>query len=237
MPPAAPPTDPPGGGLFSRLLWSQGWDLAVRLAGIAFAAWLIHDHLFRLSLILLFAPPVWDAAFIALVAARAATLAFLSLFLLLFIVRLRPVAKAPGLWPRALAIIGMVLPASMTFFPRRDDVFLINVSSSVLVAVGYALTLYAFTHLSKSASTMAEARRLVRSGPYRVIRHPVYVFEELAVLGLFLPYASLPTAAIVAAHAVCQFLRAGQEERVLRTAFPAYDEYARTTARIIPGVY
>jgi len=37
---------------------------------------------------------------------------------------------------------------------------------------------------------MAEARRLVTSGPYRLVRHPLYLAEELAVVGIFVQ--SLP---------------------------------------------
>jgi protein-S-isoprenylcysteine O-methyltransferase Ste14 len=38
-------------------------------------------------------------------------------------------------------------------------------------------------------------------------------------------------------HVGCQLQRMKNEERVLSGAFPEYDDYARRTARVIPGLY
>jgi protein-S-isoprenylcysteine O-methyltransferase Ste14 len=90
---------------------------------------------------------------------------------------------------------------------------------------------------------MAEARRLVTSGPYRLVRHPVYLFEELAVIGVAMNLFWPPRTAVVAvvilvAHAYCQMHRMGTEERVLESTFPDYAGYrARTPWRVIPGLY
>jgi hypothetical protein len=54
--------------------------------------------------------------------------------------------------------------------------------------------------LAGSASPMAEARRLVTDGPYALARHPLYIAEEIAVIGLFLQYASLWAGLLVVAH-------------------------------------
>ena len=42
---------------------------------------------------------------------------------------------------------------------------------------------------------------------------------------------------ILVAQFGLQIMRMNYEEKVLREAFPEYDEYAKETARIIPGVY
>jgi protein-S-isoprenylcysteine O-methyltransferase Ste14 len=84
---------------------------------------------------------------------------------------------------------------------------------------------------------MPEARRLVTGGPYRFLRRPVYVFEEIGVIGLVLPFASPWTLLWLLLHAAFQFQRMKNEERVLGSAFPEYDDYARRTARVIPGLY
>jgi protein-S-isoprenylcysteine O-methyltransferase Ste14 len=161
----------------------------------------------------------------------------MTLIVFVIIVRLRPVAKAPGFIPRLFALAGTCMPSFMTLLPRNPDSLPINVASLLLVALGFGLAVYAFTHLNRSASIMAEARRLVTSGPYRLVRHPVYLFEEIGIIGLALPYASIWAVLWLVVHMGFQLQRMKNEERVLSSAFPEYDDYARGTRRLIPGLY
>ena len=62
-------------------------------------------------------------------------------------------------------------------------------------------------------------------------------FEEIGVIGLALPFASVWALLWLLLHAACQFQRMKNEERVLSGAFPEYEDYARRTARVIPGLY
>ena len=47
-----------------------------------------------------------------------------------------------------------------------------------------------FRSVGRSVSVMPEARKLVTSGLYRHIRRPLYLVEEIGVLGLFLQFRS-----------------------------------------------
>jgi protein-S-isoprenylcysteine O-methyltransferase Ste14 len=84
---------------------------------------------------------------------------------------------------------------------------------------------------------MPEARRLVVEGPYALVRHPLYLAEEIAVLGLFIQFASVWTAIVLIIHVLLQFERMRYEETVLSATFPDYREYAARTARLIPALY
>jgi protein-S-isoprenylcysteine O-methyltransferase Ste14 len=84
---------------------------------------------------------------------------------------------------------------------------------------------------------MAESRQLVTTGPYRCVRHPLYLAEEIATIGVFLQFASLQAALVLAAHIAFQLRRMRNEELVLTASFHEYATYQRTTARLIPGVY
>jgi protein-S-isoprenylcysteine O-methyltransferase Ste14 len=84
---------------------------------------------------------------------------------------------------------------------------------------------------------MAEARRLVTSGPYRFVRHPLYLAEELAIIGISMQFFSLSTALVLAVQIAFQLRRMYNEEAVLAESFPEYAAYQQRTARLLPGIY
>ena len=88
--------------------------------------------------------------------------------------------------------------------------------------------------LGRCFGVLPEARGLVTRGPYRLVRHPVYLGELAASLGLVLgaPTAWNLTAAGV--MLVAQLVRMRLEERALEGAFPEYAAYAARTPRIVP---
>lgn len=177
----------------------------------------------------------WE--FSAEVVSRSSTVLFLGLLSILFIIRLEPIKKAKGILPRVLAIAGTFSMSLVTIFPRADLSFTLTVITSLLSLVGTALSLFALAHLGRSFSVMAEARRLVTSGPYRIVRHPLYVFEAVASLGILFQFFSFYTVLIYLAHCFLQFQRMKHEEAILEVVFPEYQTYKLKTARVIPGIY
>jgi protein-S-isoprenylcysteine O-methyltransferase Ste14 len=182
-------------------------------------------------------PSLWDLALLAEILARAAVLPFFVLAAWLALIRMRPVGKARGLQPRVSALAGSFLLLSVVLFPRHDLSIGLNLLSAGLIVLGHLLAVYALAWLGRSFSIMAEARRLVTAGPYALLRHPLYLAEEIAVLGLFIQYASFWTALLVVAHLAVQLRRMSNEEQILRATFPEYAAYAARTRRLIPGAY
>jgi protein-S-isoprenylcysteine O-methyltransferase Ste14 len=90
--------------------------------------------------------------------------------------------------------------------------------------------------LGRCFGVLPEARGLVTSGPYRLIRHPVYLGEIGACAGLALAAPSAGNAAVLAAVIVAQSIRMRMEERALTQAFPEYAAYAADTPRLIPRI-
>jgi protein-S-isoprenylcysteine O-methyltransferase Ste14 len=82
-----------------------------------------------------------------------------------------------------------------------------------------------------------QTRKLVTGGPYRLVRHPVYVGEILGALGLVVWAATVPKTLVFLLFVGCEVYRALQEERLLMFAFPEYAEYALKTARFIPWLF
>jgi protein-S-isoprenylcysteine O-methyltransferase Ste14 len=79
--------------------------------------------------------------------------------------------------------------------------------------------------------------QLVESGPYHVVRHPIYSGGTLFFAGVSLTLS--PAALVVTGVlAIVWALKAEVEEGFLRAANPSYDAYCeRTRWRLIPYVY
>jgi protein-S-isoprenylcysteine O-methyltransferase Ste14 len=80
--------------------------------------------------------------------------------------------------------------------------------------------------------------QVISTGPYRLVRHPMYVGIALMYLGWPLAlgslWAYLPAGGIV----LVLVLRTAWEDRILHAELPGYAEYARSTRyRLLPGVW
>jgi protein-S-isoprenylcysteine O-methyltransferase Ste14 len=175
--------------------------------------------------------------FVANLVSRSSTLCFLGLLSVLFLIRLEPIKKAKGILPRVMAIAGTFFMCLVTLFPRANLSMTQTFIASTLSLVGTAVSVVVLAHLGRSFSLMAEARRLVTTGPYRIVRHPLYIFEAVASFGVMLQFLSLYAVVIFLAYCFLQFQRMKNEEAVLEMAFPEYQVYKLRTARLIPGIY
>ena len=162
---------------------------------------------------------------------------FAGLQVVLFIVRKLPISKLRSWWPRILAVIGANSLLPFLMIPVSTPTGSINILSSVLMIGGITGSILVLSQLGRSFSITPQARGLVVSGPYRVVRHPLYLSEQFITFGMMLQYRQ-PWALIVCAVSVAlQFPRIHYEEKVLSETFSAYPAYAGKTARLIPGIY
>jgi len=168
------------------------------------------------------------------IAARASSALFVALAAATTLTRLPPVRKAAGIEPRIAAVLGTFLLTVLAMLPRQELPPIALGFSSVLIIAGMLTSFVVLRWLGRAFSIMAEARRLVTHGPYRLVRHPLYVCEELAVIGTFIQVVSPLALVIFIVHGVFQVRRMLNEETVLRETFPEYADYARRTPRLIP---
>jgi protein-S-isoprenylcysteine O-methyltransferase len=111
-----------------------------------------------------------------------------------------------------------------------------------LLLAGLALRMWAVRTLRDFFTVdvaIHAGHRLVRTGPYRLLRHPAYTGVLASFAGLALCSGSWVSAAIIFVPICGAFLyRIAVEERALRAAFPeAYPAYAAATARLVPWIY
>ena len=79
--------------------------------------------------------------------------------------------------------------------------------------------------------------KVIDTGPYRLIRHPVITSFFGIALGLFLVNPALTTIAALL-YTIWDFTRAAQQEEALLTrTLPGYTEYAQQTPRFLPRVW
>jgi protein-S-isoprenylcysteine O-methyltransferase Ste14 len=95
------------------------------------------------------------------------------------------------------------------------------------------------TYLSRQARIQEErGQEVVTAGPYRYIRHPMYL--GILVLFLCLSPALGSWYALIAGLAICVLfiVRTAKEDKMLREELPGYKDYAqRVRYRLIPGVW
>ncbi len=99
-----------------------------------------------------------------------------------------------------------------------------------LAVLGFGMLTIARVQLGNAFSITPQAKMLVTRGIYSRIRHPVYVFSALGIVGLAL-YSRLPQLLIIVAGVIpVQVVRARREERVLLERFgEEYAAYKRST--------
>ncbi|MGB6132709.1 MAG: isoprenylcysteine carboxylmethyltransferase family protein [Acidobacteriaceae bacterium] len=111
-----------------------------------------------------------------------------------------------------------------------------------ILILGLAIRIAAIFNLGRAFSANVatrETQTLQRSGLYRLVRHPSYLGLELILLAFALHARTWACFAVVLIPPTLALLyRIHVEEIALRLAFGAdYDEYCRTTKRLIPGIY
>jgi len=112
----------------------------------------------------------------------------------------------------------------------------------VLHASGDALLLWTMIinpFLEKAVRVQTErGHHVITTGPYAMVRHPMYLGVVLMFLAVPLMLGSAWTFAPVVAMALLLTVRTVLEERLLRRELPGYEEYmSRTRWRVIPGIW
>ncbi len=171
------------------------------------------------------------------VVSRLCAMIFFMVMGWLMLTRRRSIARREGLAPVIVALLGTYSVWLIPFLPSGGASPPLAALSATITLVGSLSIIYVILQLGRSFSIAPQARKLVVSGPYRLVRHPLYAAEEVAVIGVLLQcawYAALP---FLIVHLALQIRRMIYEESLLRAVFPDYAAYARRTARLIPGVW
>jgi protein-S-isoprenylcysteine O-methyltransferase Ste14 len=141
-----------------------------------------------------------------------------------------------------LALASLFLIWFLPFADRRriltfSSQFLRYLGLGLCIA-GIAVRLLALQKLGRQFSayvTLQDDHRLVQSGIYGTIRHPLYLSLVLAGPGFALVFASILVWPILAMAAAFVTIRIREEDRLLDSRFGAeFQEYRRCTGAMVP---
>jgi len=114
------------------------------------------------------------------------------------------------------------------------------VLGDIVVALWWLVVFIVFHENSFASATIevAEGQSVVSTGPYAIVRHPMYAGGLLLVLGTPLALGSCWGLLAIGAMMPVLLWRLFDEERFLARKLPGYTEYcARVRWRLIPGVF
>ena len=230
-----------------RLKAFRGTKLYDLLAAAPVMAWFVFSMaqmlpalVQRVALVMVFVrtdPSVLPATLVFRTVSEICTLAFFALSIVMYAVRYVPQRSETGFFPRFAAMAGTFLSLGFVLLPAPELSSALYLVSLLLLIGGVGFAIWALLVLGRSISLLPEARRLVTSGPYAFVRHPLYLGEMVAVVGIALQHPSVWAPLLLGVIWAFQLQRMTYEELVLSRSFPEYRNYMARTARLLPGVY
>ncbi len=159
--------------------------------------------------------------------------------------------KAKGLDRSSLRVLWLTITLSLivsTYLGSRGigrihhATLAISVCGLALILLGLVVRWIAILTLRKHFTVnvdIGESHKLVVTGIYRFVRHPAYLGSLLSFLGLGITFASWLCMLVVFVPIFFAFAyRIRVEEKALREHFgDQYEQYCRTTRRLLPGIY
>jgi protein-S-isoprenylcysteine O-methyltransferase Ste14 len=184
-------------------------------------------------------------------------LAFDALVFYSFIVRVGAKERPKGFWENAyplftvfVPVIGFTLlfiPEVRNLMPRYSEgilkmlldisplfPFYLYLTGTVIGLLGAAFSIWALSYLKRSFGLRAAVRELVSTGPYKRVRHPLYLGEIVHILGIAI-LSGTPVGLYLFVVAVAlQIVRAKIEERKFLRTLPEYRTYWESTGFLWP---
>lgn len=118
----------------------------------------------------------------------------------------------------------------------------LNILGFIIIIIGYAFASWAIIE-NRFFSTMTRIQmdrghKVCDSGPYRIVRHPGYAGNILALPGIVMALGTVWTIIPVIVALIITAIRTMLEDKTLKEELPGYREYVdRVHYRLIPGVF
>ena len=153
---------------------------------------------------------------------------------------------AKGQWyvVAQVVIFGFIVvgPRSVRRLPVWSEPFaaMATVVGVALLVAGATLAVWGVLALGTNLSVLPypkEGSTLVESGPYRIVRNPIYSGLILGSFGLALTAHSWLSLVYALALLVLFDLKTRREERWLRERYPGYADYQHRVKKLLPWIW
>jgi protein-S-isoprenylcysteine O-methyltransferase Ste14 len=135
-----------------------------------------------------------------------------------------------------MATVGMML-TPVLIRPGPPSAGMLASCAVGLEFVGVAFSQVSRLYLGRRFGLLPANRGIVGTGPFRIVRHPVYAGWFMLTAGYVMAFTSLPNVLFMLLALLFMMWRIVLEEELL-TQDPVYREYCeRTCYRLIPSVF
>lgn len=158
-----------------------------------------------------------------------------------------PAQRSESPWSRALHVFLVNIALIFIFIPMTGLGRYVPASSNIMIAgicvqtIGLFLAVWARRHLGRNwsgAIVIKVEHQLIRSGPYRFLRHPIYTGLLAMYAGPALVTGEWLALIGFAMAALAYWRKIRLEEAALETAFgPEYAAYRQDTWALVPGLF
>ena len=144
-------------------------------------------------------------------------------------------------FPGLLNVITALAVVLLSFINKSNISFAHNLSKILglsFVYLGMAIVVWSAFYLKKGimGGVEPETHKLIRSGPYKYIRHPVYLGMTIAIVGIPVVFKSwMGILAVFLLFLPSEIYRAKMEEKVLSDKFKQdWENYKKETGFMLP---
>jgi protein-S-isoprenylcysteine O-methyltransferase Ste14 len=155
-----------------------------------------------------------------------------SIPVLMLIIR-KPGAIATSVYAWTVAIIGSFTPLMLKV---TGVAFISTTVGGAVMFIGLTISIAAKVCLNRSFGIVAANRGVKREGPYRLVRHPMYLGYVVTHVGFLLVHFSLVNALVCGVTWIALTLRIQAEENFLNQDGAYRDYSAAVRYRVIPGI-
>lgn len=146
-------------------------------------------------------------------------------------------AGSRDMTPLAVLATGYAAFFFVLLKPEGTQRFVPEAAGIALQVIGMAWQMASKYALGRSFGLLPAARRIVVAGPYRVVRHPIYLGYLISHIGFLLVNFSWRNLAVIAVLYAAQVYRIGREEAVLASSSDYRAYQGRVRWRLLPLVY
>ncbi len=142
------------------------------------------------------------------------------------------------LWFAGWLLVGRGVPFAFLHDRFVPDGWSVELLGLAIAIAGFAFAIWARVHLGANWSgrvTIKQNHTLIQSGPYGYVRHPIYTGLIAAIIGTALTFGEWRDLIALALAVASSWYKLRLEEKWMAETFgPAYEDYRRRVAALIP---